>query len=70
MPYVDNNGVKIWYEVEGEGSPVMLVHATSLTLNSWRERGITSQLNANHMLILMDARGHGKSDKPREPSEY
>tara|TARA_B100000676_G_C17939859_1_gene765784 strand:- start:254 stop:1030 length:777 start_codon:yes stop_codon:yes gene_type:complete len=70
MAYVDNNGVKIWYEVEGVGSPVILVHGSSMSLNSWRERGITEQLNEKHKLILMDARGHGKSDKPHDPSEY
>ena len=26
MPYADNQGVRIYYEVEGEGPPLVLAH--------------------------------------------
>jgi len=70
VPYVDNDGVKIWFEVEGEGPPLILVHGTTGNLNVWRMLGVVDALKSDYKLILMDARGHGKSDKPHDPSAY
>jgi len=70
MPYANNDGVKIWFEVEGDGPPLMLVHGTGANLNSWRDIGVVDALKADYELILIDARGHGKSDKPHDPSAY
>src|SRR3712207_3844754 len=67
MPYVENRGVPIYYEVEGEGSPLVLVHGFSDTLEGWREYGYVAELKKGHRLVLIDARGHGASDKPRDP---
>ena len=37
MPYANNNGVKIYYEVEGEGPPLVLAHGVrSQRPNGWR----------------------------------
>jgi pimeloyl-ACP methyl ester carboxylesterase len=67
MPYVKNRGVRIYYEVEGEGSPLVLVHGFSDTLEGWREYGYAEELQKKHRLVLIDARGHGGSDKPHDP---
>src|ERR671916_3219271 len=67
MPYAENRGVLIYYEVEGEGSPLVLVHGFSDTLEGWREYGYAAELKKEHRLILVDARGHGASDKPHDP---
>ena len=70
MPYANNNGVKIYYEVEGEGPPLVLAHGTSGTLNQWRTRGYADVLKRDFKLVLFDARGHGRSDKPHATSDY
>ncbi len=72
MPYADSDGVQIYYEVEGnpEGPPLVLQHGLTGYLESWRERGYTEVLGGDYRLILIDARGHGHSDKPHEPSAY
>jgi pimeloyl-ACP methyl ester carboxylesterase len=67
MPYAENRGVRIYYEVEGEGSPLVLVHGFSDTLEGWREYGYAEELEKEHRLVLIDARGHGASDKPHDP---
>jgi pimeloyl-ACP methyl ester carboxylesterase len=67
MPYAENRGVRIYYEVEGEGSPLVLVHGFSDTLEGWREYGYAAELQKEHRLVLIDARGHGGSDKPHHP---
>jgi pimeloyl-ACP methyl ester carboxylesterase len=70
MPYANNNGVKIYYEVEGEGQPVVLHHAISFDLETWRGSELLNALLSDFRLILMDARGHGRSDKPHDPEAY
>ena len=70
MPYVDNRGVRIHYEVEGEGPPLVLLHGLQGTLNDWRECGYVDALRGDYQLILIDARGHGESDKPHHTEAY
>jgi pimeloyl-ACP methyl ester carboxylesterase len=65
-----NGEIKIYYEVEGKGPPLVLHHGLSNSLESWRENGIVDALKKDYQLILMDARGHGKSDKPHDPEAY
>jgi pimeloyl-ACP methyl ester carboxylesterase len=37
---------------------------------SWYEYGWVDALARDHQLVLVDARGHGESDKPHDPSKY
>jgi pimeloyl-ACP methyl ester carboxylesterase len=69
MPYANNNGVRIYYEVEGEGGPpLVLAHGGSGNLDTWRQYGYASALRDEFLLIMYDARGHGRSDRPQPPS--
>jgi pimeloyl-ACP methyl ester carboxylesterase len=70
MPYANNNGVKIYYEVKGEGPPLILAHGVTRSLNRWRQIGLADVLNKNYRLVMFDARGHGKSDKPHDATAY
>jgi pimeloyl-ACP methyl ester carboxylesterase len=70
MPYAINGGVRIHYEVVGEGPPLVLHHGSFGSLDNWRDFGYVDPLKEGHQLILMDARGHGKSDKPHQSAEY
>jgi pimeloyl-ACP methyl ester carboxylesterase len=70
MPYAKNEGVRIYYEVEGQGPPLMLAHSFRRNLNRWREIGFADALKNDYTLIMFDARGHGKSDKPHHPAAY
>ena len=70
MPDVTNHGVRIHYRVEGEGSALVLQHGITWNLEGWVRHGYVDALRRYHRLILIDARGHGRSDKPHEPSAY
>lgn len=70
MPYVNSQGVRIHYQVEGEGPPLVLQHGFTDSLESWYEFGYVSALKYDYKLILLDARGHGGSEKPHEPAAY
>jgi len=36
MPYANNNGVKIYYEVEGQGPPLVLASGSPGRMEGWR----------------------------------
>ncbi len=66
MPYVDNNGTRIHYHVEGEGQPLVLQHGFTSSIKNWYANGYVEQLAKEYQLIMVDARGHGNSDKPHD----
>jgi pimeloyl-ACP methyl ester carboxylesterase len=71
MPYFDNEGIKIYYEIEGEGPPVVMLHGFPANIEeTWKQTNWLETLRDNYQLILLDSRGHGKSDKPHENSYY
>ena len=70
MPYANNSGIRIHYKLEGEGSPLVLLHGLSEDLEWWRDYGYVESLKNDYKLILVDARGHGDSSKPHNPDAY
>jgi pimeloyl-ACP methyl ester carboxylesterase len=70
MPYATNQGVRIHYQVGGEGAPLVLLHGFNSHLERWHEWGYVDQLQRDYRLILLDARGHGASDKPHDRAAY
>jgi pimeloyl-ACP methyl ester carboxylesterase len=60
-----SDGVKIHYYVLGKGTPVVLIHGyTGTAWGNWFSNGIAQALSKNHMVVALDCRNHGKSDKP------
>lgn len=72
MPYADNDGVRIYYEVEGDGPPLVLHTGVMGRLQDWRleDVAVAPALRADYRLILMDPRGQGQSDKPHDAAAY
>jgi pimeloyl-ACP methyl ester carboxylesterase len=71
VPYANNNGVRIHYQVEGNGPPLILLHGIWADGGDFRDAGyVSALLNDDLRIIVMDARGHGLSDKPYDPSSY
>lgn len=70
MPEISNNGVRIIYDVAGHGRPLILLHGWCCDRSWWTEPGYVDDLRRDHLLISVDLRGHGDSDKPHEPSAY
>src|SRR5262245_57066753 len=68
--YFDSNGVRLHYVDGGAGEPVLLLHGYSNSVKLWEETGVSRGLRQDHRVIALDARGHAKSDKPRDPAAY
>jgi pimeloyl-ACP methyl ester carboxylesterase len=69
MPTTDRSGVRIHYEVEGDGPPLILHTGGGGDLGMWRIAGYPAAL-ADRQVILMDHRGHGASERPRTIEEH
>ncbi len=65
MPYADNSGVKIYWEEQGDGDPLLLIMGLSYTHDMWhRTVPVVSQ---RYRTISFDNRGVGRSDVPPGP---
>lgn len=65
-----NGGVRIRFDVEGEGPVLVLHHGMTGSAQRWRDTGYVAALRERYRLILLDARGHGRSDKPQAADAY
>ena len=62
MPKVSVNGLKLFYQVEGDGEPVVLIPGFAAGRWIWFKQ--TSELARNFRVIAFDPRGVAESDKP------
>ena len=67
--YVDANGVLIYYEAFGHGSPLVIVHGGPGASHDYFLPYL-APLARNHQLIFIDERGSGKSQKLDDPAGY
>jgi len=60
--YAEVNGARLYYEMAGEGRPLVLVHGFGLDTRLWNDQ---FQAFAQHYAVVRyDLRGFGKSDLP------
>jgi pimeloyl-ACP methyl ester carboxylesterase len=68
MPKLNRDGVELYYEVHGDGVPVLLTHGYSASAHMWE--GQVAPFSKDFKLITWDMRGHGRSDYPDDQAEY
>ncbi len=64
MAYFEHEGCSLHYEVYGQGEPLVLLHGLGSSCEDWESQ--VPELARHYRVILMDIRGHGRADKPRE----
>ncbi len=62
MPCATRNGVKIYYESFGQGTPLVFLHPWSTNRYIWAFQ--LFEFGRDYRCIVVDHRGHGLSDKP------
>ncbi len=60
--FAEVNGIKICYDIHGEGEPVLLIHGFSDRKEHFRAQ--IGDLSKHFKVIRMDNRGAGRSDRP------
>lgn len=72
MSFINNNGIKISYSFidECDGDYLLLHTGLNSTKEAWIELSYTEGLKKHFKIILIDPRGHGESDKPRDLKKY
>ncbi|WP_431970922.1 alpha/beta fold hydrolase [Nocardia sp. bgisy134] len=67
------DGLELSYRVwEGDGRTVVLQHGVVADTNAnWMSMGVVAALQAaGHRVVSLDARGHGRSEKPHDAARY
>ena len=64
MAWFDHEGCSLHYEEYGHGNPLILIHGLGSSSQDWELQ--IPVLARHYRLIVVDVRGHGRSDKPRE----
>src|SRR5579859_5284514 len=58
--YVPVNGIKVYYEVYGEGKPIVLIHGAFYTIEmNWAQ--LIPELSKTRKVIAVELQGHGHS---------
>jgi pimeloyl-ACP methyl ester carboxylesterase len=69
MPYArTDDGVRIYYEQHGRGTPLVLAYGIGGNADLWDVN--RDALAAQHRLILWEPRGHARSGSPKDPAKY
>ncbi|KAK0346153.1 hypothetical protein LTR91_016749 [Friedmanniomyces endolithicus] len=69
MTNIDRDGVRLYYETRGSGTPLILTHGYSSTSEMWQGQ-IDVLARDGYRVVVWDMRGHGKSSYPDEQSLY
>lgn len=62
LSFVQVNGVRLAYRLQGAGVPVVFVHGESYSHELWTEQ--VEAFSDRHLFLSYDRRGHGQSEDP------
>ena len=68
VEFASVNGVKLAYERQGNGVPMLLIHGFPRDRRLWRK--LVPLLSDSFDTVAMDRRGYGESDRPTDPAGY
>ena len=66
--HVQVNGLNMYYESYGEGTPLILLHGGLETSQMWEP--VVHVLSELYQVITPDSRGHGRTASSKEPVTY
>jgi CubicO group peptidase (beta-lactamase class C family)/pimeloyl-ACP methyl ester carboxylesterase len=62
--FAEVNGTRLYYEMAGEGEPVVMIHGLGWDTRSWDHQ--FAELAKHYQVIRYDMRGFGQSDMPTD----
>ncbi|MEE9569853.1 MAG: alpha/beta hydrolase [Candidatus Binatia bacterium] len=66
MPFIKLNDLNFFYEIHGEGEPLVLISGTASSGEHWKVFQVP-ELSKHFRVLTWDHRGTGQSDKPDVP---
>jgi pimeloyl-ACP methyl ester carboxylesterase len=65
MPTLDVNGIRLYYELSGQGEPLLFLHGLGSCSQDWEFQ--VAEFAKDFRVITGDLRGHGQFARPRGP---
>ena len=65
MPTIQVNNIHMYYEIYGEGKPLVLIGGLGIDLSEFD--GVNRWLAQKYRVLAFDNRGAGRTDKPDIP---
>ncbi len=65
MPTIKINDINIYYEIHGEGEPLLLIPGLRNDVSEYQK--IIDTLSTQFSVVALDNRGAGRTDKPDSP---
>jgi 3-oxoadipate enol-lactonase len=65
MPSRQFGKIRLYYEIDGQGEPVLFLHGLGSSARDWVHQA--SVFAAQYRVVIPELRGHGRSDKPPGP---
>src|SRR5690349_18018998 len=65
MPKTKTNGIELYYQIHGEGKPLVLISGLGYSLWQWHK--MVPFLAEHFQVVIFDNRGAGQSEKPDGP---
>lgn len=62
MPFVNFDKAKLYYEIHGQGKPLVLIAGLSCDITFWQS--ILNEFKSHFQLLIIDNRGVGRSECP------
>jgi len=68
MPHADADGVRLYYEEAGRGTPIVFVHEFATDHRGWEPQ--MRYFSRRYRCVAFNARGYPPSDVPDDPEAY
>ncbi len=68
MPFLEADDKKIFYQIQGSGEPLIMIHGVALDSRCWGDLPLF--LSAKYAVVTYDQRGHGQSFAPDTGYSY
>jgi pimeloyl-ACP methyl ester carboxylesterase/predicted glycosyltransferase len=68
--YVDRNGVKVAYDVYGDGDATIVFPTVDTIVDARLWKAQVPYLSRHFRVVTLDPRGNGRSDRPLDPAAY
>src|ERR1700710_108404 len=66
--FADVNGIHLYYEIHGQGDPLVLIHGGLTTIGEMQQW--VQHLSANRQVIAVEMQGHGHTPDTDRPMSF